>query len=723
MPTLSKKSFFSALSVVTATSLVSLALPAAAYAADDVVLNWKITDSWSTGATVEATLTNNSGTAISPWAVTMSGGPAILMAWNGTLVGNTVKAPSWNASLGAGAAAQFGASVSSSVAPTTCTVAGHSCRVTSSGTSTPTPTPTPTPNPTSTPTASPSTTPTATPTSPNEPGPANLPTPVKFTPTSTASGTIIYHTALPYPTGTSDKFTLSSNYTDLIISNYVGGALLGKLLKNKDQNLVFDRDYVYGSLFAQLLQENINTGGYQQSGDWINPSAAERTQLLAAGQGGPYQINDYSKRLETDAGIGLINFTALQKGLDFTVDAQDSGVQTNSPGPASLDQKYFGPLAAAYFHLNDYNRIVMNNAESWGPQAAYYTKCMNNLRDNRSKQAPYNNFDMILNAAYNAGTYSAILKDQFRICAGQFDGGTEATQVRSVGDYSLSDAAYKSAIGTTESAGSTFILYPRQVRLYLDQMYNKATYSSPAITGNTSIDLSVSDIAKVFGNSMGTLAYVDSAGAYRYIDQADSAAAFNAALAANNLNSGSRLNISNSTDRSKFFDLLDSALAKLATQKGIDFGAVTQTTIGQATPTPTPTPTPSPSATPTATPTPTPTSSPTATPTGGLKVKLVADSDWGSGRTMKAIVTNTGSTAVTSWSVSFAWPQDISPWNGVRQSYTNGVVTVKQSPWNGTIAPGASVEFGFSDSSATMPKPGTCTATATGVTVPCVVVK
>ena len=133
-------------------------------------------------------------------------------------------------------------------------------------------------------------------------------------------------------------------------------------------------------------------------------------------------------------------------------------------------------MAAAYFHLNDANRLAMNNADAWGPQYATYAKCMTNLRDARSAAATYNNYDMILNAAYNAGTYSRILGDYFRICAGEFGTGAEATQVKAIGDYSLSDSAYQQAIGTAESAGSTFILYPRQVRLYLDELYNQRTY-------------------------------------------------------------------------------------------------------------------------------------------------------------------------------------------------------------------------------------------------------
>ncbi|HQZ86532.1 MAG TPA: cellulose binding domain-containing protein, partial [Actinomycetota bacterium] len=424
------------------TGLLGLS-PAAA--ADDIVLTWRVTDSWTGGATIDATLSNRSATAVSPWSVAISGGPQFVSAWNATRSSaTTVTAPGWASNLPAGSSVAFGASMNSNAAPTGCSVPGHVCRVVSTA---PTPTPTPTPTTTPAPTPTQTTNPTPTPTQP-QPGPGNLPTPVHFTPTSTASGTLTYHTALPYPTGTNDKLVLSSNYTDLIISNYVSGALLAKLLRDKEPGLALNRDYIYGTMFAQLLQENINTGGYNATTDWINPTATERTQLLASGQGGPYQINDYSKRLETPAGIGLINYVALQKGLGYTVEDQDSGKQTASVGPSSLDEKYFGPMAAAYFHLNDTNRLAMNNADSWGPQYATYGQCMTNLKNAKSEQAPFNNYDMILNAAYNAGTYSRILGDYFRICAGQFGTGAAATQVKSLADYSLSDKDYQAAIGT-----------------------------------------------------------------------------------------------------------------------------------------------------------------------------------------------------------------------------------------------------------------------------------
>lgn len=444
------------------------------------------------------------------------------------------------------------------------------------------PTPTPTASPSPVPTVSPSPTPTVSPDS-------NLPTPIAFTPTSTASGVINYHLNLPFGSGNIEKMTLSANYTDLIISNYVAGALLGHLMHDKYPTLNFNRDYIYGTLFGQLLQENINTAGYVNTTNWINPSETERASLLAGGQGGPYQINDYAKRLENSNGLGLINFVAIQKGLGFSVEAQDNGTQTGAKGPDSLDQKYFGPMAAAYFHFNDMNRLESNNADTWGPQFKYYAQCMANVQNTKASQYTYNIYDLILNAAYNAGTYSTIIGDYFRICAGMYTSSTEMTQVKSIADYSLSDTQYQSAIGTKEAAGSTFILYPRQIRIYLDQVYNQKTFNSDAITGTNNITLSIQDIEYVFENAMGTLSYINSSNVYGYIPYSEAKKAFEQALTQNNILLASSLTISTSSGKTKFFNLLDSAINNLAANLSINFSNTTQVTIGGGVnPTPTP---------------------------------------------------------------------------------------------------------------------------------------
>lgn len=443
------------------------------------------------------------------------------------------------------------------------------------------PTMTPTPNPSISPTPQPTQTPES----------SGLPATIAFKGTSTATGTLYFHLNLPMGSGNVETINLSNNFTDLIISNYVSGAVLGNMIRTTYPKINFNRDYIYGSLWGQLLQENINTASYLNNTDYIN-SLTEQKSLLAAGQGGPYQINDYSKRLENSKGLGLINYVAIQKGLGFTVAAQDDNSQTNKPGPLSLDHKYFGPLAAAYFHFNDINRIALNNAETWGPQYKYYTSCMNNIAASKSAgDNTYNIYDMILNAAYNAGTYSTIINDYFRICAGMYGSGIESQQITSIGNYSISDTQYQTAIGTKEAAGSTFILYPRQIRIYLDQIYHKQTFPSAAFDGNAQIVLTTADIQNVFINVMRDVAYQHD-NAYTYISTTDATNAFKSALTAVGANANTSYNLAIAGDKTKFFDLLDKAVAQIATNLKFNFAAVTQTTIGGVNPSPTSTPTP-----------------------------------------------------------------------------------------------------------------------------------
>lgn len=681
--------------IATGALLVSGALNTPALASSaGMLVDWQVIDSWKGGGTVAVTVTNHTSAPLQPWTVQLNGISTPSSVWNAVLsAGNTFQAPGWSPNLAPGQSATFGAVVSTTTMPTACIAAGAKCQVIGNQ-----PQPTPT---TAQPTPTPSTPqPTPTPTPPAAPERSTLPTPVDVHTTSHLSGGIAYHSKLPYRPGDAAVLALSDNYADLLLSNYVAGALMAHVIGEQNPELKINRDYVYGTLFAQLLQENIDTSTYRASSNWINPDPIDRDRLLASGQGGPYQINDYSKRLENEQGIGLINFGVLQKGLGYSIADQDKGTQTARSGPAALDQKYFGPMAAAYFHVNDLNRMAMNNAESWGPQAQHYQQCQANLQDPRSAAYGYNNFDLILNAAYNAGTYSRILGDYYRICAGQFDSTSAAGQAAAMGDYSLSDPQYQKAIGTQEARDSTFIIYPRQVRMYLDQLYNQHSFPSAAVTGDTVVQLSVRDIEQVFANSFGTLAYTSPSGRYDFISQQDAKAAFASARISQGIAATDSLSLTDTVQRAQFFDLLDAGIDQLTEDLGIDFGKVTETDLANPT-RPSPTPTPA--------------------PDEGIVLSFVNASDWGSGRTVDAIVTNASPTATRNWTVTFGWPQDIAPWSGQRLSYHAGLVTVGNASWNGAIATGTSTGFGFSDASATMPHPNTCTATVNGVTTRCTI--
>ncbi len=74
-------------------------------------------------------------------------------------------------------------------------------------------------------------------------------------------------------------------------------------------------------------------------------------------------------------------------------------------------------------------------------------------------------------------------------------------------------------------------------------------------------------------------------------------------------------------------------------------------------------------------------------------------SDWSSGFTGQITVTNTSSSAVTSWKVEFDFPYTISSiWNASIVSHSGNHYVIENASWNGSLAAGAKATFGFSAS-------------------------
>ncbi|WP_405095051.1 glycoside hydrolase family 9 protein [Micromonospora sp. NBC_01412] len=126
--------------------------------------------------------------------------------------------------------------------------------------------------------------------------------------------------------------------------------------------------------------------------------------------------------------------------------------------------------------------------------------------------------------------------------------------------------------------------------------------------------------------------------------------------------------------------------------------------------------TPSPTVTVTTTGTPTP----TPTPTGSCRVGY-ATSDWSTGFTANITITNTGTTALTGWSLAFAFPnagqQAGQAWSA-NVTQTGTAVTASNLSYNGALAPGASTSFGFNGThTGTNPKPTAFTLNGSPCTV------
>ncbi|MBX9585016.1 MAG: glycoside hydrolase family 9 protein [Gemmataceae bacterium] len=70
--------------------------------------------------------------------------------------------------------------------------------------------------------------------------------------------------------------------------------------------------------------------------------------------------------------------------------------------------------------------------------------------------------------------------------------------------------------------------------------------------------------------------------------------------------------------------------------------------------------------------------------------------DWGTGFVAEMTITNTGSSPITDWTLEFDFDRDItSIWNAVIVSRVGRHYVIRPASWTATIAPGASITFGF----------------------------
>ncbi|MEU6414060.1 endo-1,4-beta-xylanase [Microbispora sp. NPDC046933] len=123
---------------------------------------------------------------------------------------------------------------------------------------------------------------------------------------------------------------------------------------------------------------------------------------------------------------------------------------------------------------------------------------------------------------------------------------------------------------------------------------------------------------------------------------------------------------------------------------------------------PSPTPPVSPSPTPPVSPSPSPSSSPV---TGACSATLTTINSWPGGFQSEVTV-RAGSSAINGWTVKWTWPggQTFSSlWNGT-QSVSGSSVTVRNAPYNGSIAAGSSTTFGFTANGTAATPSVTCTS-------------
>lgn len=380
-----------------------------------------------------------------------------------------------------------------------------------------------------------------------------------------STGTIRFHLLLGVSTGPQDSLTLDGdNYTDLIMSNMIAGVMYGHMIQEYApiSGIQFNKDYLYGSVIGQLLQENISTQEYKAGTNLIDP-AADQQAVMATGQGGPYQINNYAVDLvaggTAPAGHSLINYIAIQKNIGFTI--ANAANQFNQPTPQSFNNKFYGPMLTAYFHYNDFVSLnVIGKAVDgaftppWQPQYDQALKSFVNL--------PNSFLDIILNEAYNQGFYGGLVAQSSK------QGATaNAATVTAVNSYS-------SVFGNT----STFVQYPYQVHYYLDQMYdNPIPTTSPTtlVTPANHILFNMNTLTSVFSNVFQTLAHSNGTSPSQFFTAMQAQNAFNSALAANGISITATLDLSSAADRAKIFAVIDNAIGSLETAVGMKFNATT----------------------------------------------------------------------------------------------------------------------------------------------------
>jgi len=380
--------------------------------------------------------------------------------------------------------------------------------------------------------------------------------------TSENSGKLVFHATFPYtgPQPTNDTIFLTDKYfTNLIMSNYVAGALLGHLMNESPQadKITYQKDYLYGSILGQLLQENLQTQAYESGSSFINPPQNYPT-LMGAGQGGPYQLNDYAKRLEDGNGVGMINYITMQKALGFSVEDQDKMLQDKKVTPPAIDDIYFGPMATTYFHYNDIQRLYYDySIQGYAAgNAANFSKMIQNFT-NGTIPTDDSFFDMLLNSAYNLGPTNN-------------------------GFMSLMDKA----INYTPGLGSKIvnydtgqgILYVTQVRFYCDQLYGKVNLDPehPNL-----LLVPMGQLRSVFENAFASLSYVDANGNFNYIPKDVCQVAFDNALSQNQIALNNTLSMSNSDSRAKIFDILDTAIDNVTSTLNIKFSTYTNETLSR----------------------------------------------------------------------------------------------------------------------------------------------
>ncbi|WP_150465315.1 chitin-binding protein [Francisella sp. SYW-2] len=421
--------------------------------------------------------------------------------------------------------------------------------------------------------------------------------------TSLKEGEVAYHNTFPFSkSATYDIFTTNTEYANTVImSNTIAGVMYGYLIKQKYPDIKFNKDYLYGSLIGQLMQESdmttqINKDFKPNDPDQLIQNETYANILLSKGQGGPYQINDYSKRLPgvgQEGSLGLVNYNSIAKVLGYSIEDQDSGKQTDSQGPKALDNIYAGPMITTFYHFNDINRMNVNASNDW---FVYHQQWKDCLANSQKSDASGLNFPFVMNVVYNAGSYSPVLKTYLDICA---NGSTDSKEYKNMNNWMLDTITYQTKVGAEKpnDGEATYYRYPRQVSFYINQIFNNnnAKLEKTELQVNNEVIFKIERLKAVFGMVMHKLSYRDSNDELQYINISAANTAFDQAIKQLKITE-TELSFSNTPktknqQRLVIYKIINKAITNLAKNDNIDFTAVYDKQPG---PGPQPGPTPKP---------------------------------------------------------------------------------------------------------------------------------
>lgn len=397
---------------------------------------------------------------------------------------------------------------------------------------------------------------------------------------------IMYHVTFPVERNNSDQFDLDSLYAKtVILSNLIAGVLYGHLIHETYPLLHYEDDMLYGTLFGQLLQESgltgdVNTHFVPGDPSQLIHNTAYAGQLLSPGQGGPYQINDYSKRLpatDVPGALGLANYDAVRKVLGYSIPSQDNGSQTSKRGTQALENMYAGPVMAAYFHFNDINRMQVLSENTWYKNGKAWHQCVSKLEAGNAL-APMTN--IIMNVVYNAGTFSGPLTTYLETC----NKGTHSPAYAHVNDFTMDSLDYQKVLGNPRpnEGEATYYRYTRQVAFYLSQLYNDAAaLKGTGVVPDNHVAFSVPEIKSVFALIMQKLSYrpSKSSQALQYITKNQTDHAFDRAVQSLHLSGDHALALSDDAsgrnDRQILFSLINQALSNTERKNHFKFSNIT----------------------------------------------------------------------------------------------------------------------------------------------------